>query len=408
MSTTQNTKERLILNFTVQERERLKQLYLKSHSASESDFVRRAVELYADLYQRVLSGAKIVLRNEHERRQVNVSVPTHWNREDMPLPERETPRRNFELKIEGTAKEQITLMVKAGAAPSATRLAWAAIGAYALIVEREQQGFALFADYDGKFTSIAKPNQMESSLVEHTPTFTSVPQVPRVSLSEVLNLELNYEITDFYIDAPFLTFDRWPNDRKRIIDVMTHNFRTKCTHYSYLLESKEKEKRLVKFIEDEFVSQLGWDAFDSKFHPELMRKVARLDDALKAKCEKSPVWALLTVGVLDLQDMVKKGTALTKLEHIQTRLFRTAYWYAILKNGSYIGFKFPQSDPPPSREAYLNPLDEEEVRERIKSFHTLPSDGVRFINAPEPLAVFERLHPQTLYGTKEPTLYSSN
>lgn len=144
----------LILNFTVPEREELKQLYLKSHSASESDFVRKAVELYADLYQYVLDGAKIVL-NHPGKGPRTVAVPKHWNREDAPLPERDPSHRNFELKIKGATKAKITQMVKAGAAPSAARLALAALGAYALIVERTAQGFVLMQQHGQELLPIS-------------------------------------------------------------------------------------------------------------------------------------------------------------------------------------------------------------------------------------------------------------
>lgn len=149
--------ERLILNFTVQERHTLKELYLRSHSVSESDFVRRAVELYADLHRRVVAGAQIVLRNDAKRQQTGVVITKRWSRDTMAPPDRQSPRQNFELKIEGSAKEIITRMVQAGATPSAARLVWAAICTYSLILDNTEEGFVLMEKKGQEFNPIQIP-----------------------------------------------------------------------------------------------------------------------------------------------------------------------------------------------------------------------------------------------------------
>ena len=151
--------ERLNLNFTVQERHCLREYHLKSNAVSESDFVRKAVRLYIDLHQRVVTGAEIVLRNEIDRRQVHVPIPKVWNRNAMPIPKRETPRQNFETKMDAATKQALNALVEQGAAPSVARLAWAAIGTYALIIERKELGFDLMGNQDGRFESIASDNE---------------------------------------------------------------------------------------------------------------------------------------------------------------------------------------------------------------------------------------------------------
>jgi hypothetical protein len=135
--------ERLILNLTVQERYTLKEHSQQSHSASESEFVRKAVELFVVLYRLVAAGSDIVLRNVAKRQQHTIPIARKWTRDSAAIPDRETPRRNFELKIEETTKEVAFELVKQGAAPSATRLVWFAIGTYAHVAEWESKGFAL-------------------------------------------------------------------------------------------------------------------------------------------------------------------------------------------------------------------------------------------------------------------------
>ncbi len=149
--------EILTLSLSTQEQHTLRELCLHVHSVSESDCIRRAIELYADLHKRVVAGSKIVLRNNAKRQQTGVVITKRWSRDTMTSPDRQSPRQNFELKIGGSTKETITHMVQVGAVPSAARLAWAAIGTYVLIIENTKQGFVLMEKKGGQLTPIQIP-----------------------------------------------------------------------------------------------------------------------------------------------------------------------------------------------------------------------------------------------------------
>ncbi len=336
-NTTETKNERLILNFTVQERHELKELHLKSHSVSESDFVRRAVELYVTLHRLVVAGSEIVLRHEGERRQVRLPIPKVWNREAMPIPDRETPRRNFELKIEPSTKEAMTRMVEAGAAPSVARLAWAAIGTYATVLERQETGFVLMAEKNGKFTIVAEPRSRSGLTVE--PAQSSYPSASGFEPGKIINIydalqwEKCVKADVIWFVAPVQTPKRFPSLNTQLKDSMMSRF-LELTKYIWLLDDDVKDaEELSQWLYETFNGILKLSDYTGDALAKLNDRIAQLQPNLQELARDCPVFALVKIAT-----RTHNGTNTYNFIEAAKRI--KTYWLAELRDGSIEGQSF--------------------------------------------------------------------